>query len=359
MSETNTATLAPTADPAFTDVSLSGDSAESVEDTSYLGALPDIGDTDISEDALRGDSAQSTTATPPESESAPSESVGDEPKKVEEEQTETKDEDVQTAQDGEKPTHPKGYVPLAAVQEARRENASLKASLADLQSQVAQLGKGPEQEQTQPVADADGFKELSAEEFKDLVDDDPPAAILYLNQKAAYDVQQTAVRAAQATEQTQVQQAYTRMVTAIPDLFEEGATSGKELADFASELGFGPELFHLTNPNTRLLVPGEAKPVVLGEGAAAIVEMFAGLQSRLKEQGATEASLRESLTKEIREQVQAELLAKFKNEGPGHQSLASLPGTDSQGAISSSKDLSMAEIAKLSDAELERYLSGA
>ena len=351
------ATLEPQAGPA-------GEaSAESVESNLFLDALPDIGDIDISESALRGSSdpepkaeskAEPAPENPPEVEPASSASSG-------EGEEAGKGEPEAEGEEGKK--HPKGYVPVAAIHEARGEISSLKEALAETRAQLTKVLSQPAQPAkaegltAEASTPAEEFKVLSDQEFLELVEDDPPAAILYQNKLIAYKESKAAEQLAQTAEQQRIDVAYTRMTKAIPDLFTEGSSARQELATFASELGFGQDLYFLTDPRTKVIPAGGGKPVLLGEGAASIVEMLANARTKLGQKTDT-ATIRAEVEKEIREQVQAELLAKFKKESSGFQSLASVPGTETPATNQGNRELTPAEFAKLSPEEQERYLTG-
>lgn len=348
-------------------------STSPVQETSYEGGLPDIGDMDISEAALRGETpvVPETPATPPAEEPAtPAEPTtpateeqpaASEPSGKEGEEAKG---DQDAAPENEKPQKPpKGFVPTAAVQEARRENAALKAQIQALMQAQAEPPAPPADDS--PWKD---FKELTQPELAALVTEDPAAAVLYTTQLVGFKEHQrqieakaTQANAVKALEGTMVNAAYTRMAAAVPELFTEGSTAGQELAEFAAEIGFGPDLFPLTDPNVRIILPGESKPTLLGEGAAALVEMLAQLRGKMQTRDTEETALRERLTKEITEKVQVELLEKFKSQAPGFTTLASLPGTQAESGADplQNRVLTIEEIANLSEKEMERYLAGA
>lgn len=316
------------------------------------------------EDGQQDPKASAKEESPPESKPASSEPTGDKPK---EKAPPAEPAEEVTEKEADKP--PKGFVKLQALHEARGENRTLKEQLAELTAQVEALSKGtPRQPETQPGQDPTPppaeFKVLSKEEFAAMKEEDPDVALDYLYDleqyriaKAESDRQKEREEQEKQTARTIANNAYARMETTIPGLFDEGSTAAAEFATFAEELGFKNDLFFLTNPSTVVLPPGADKPVLLGEMAADLVDMFAGLKTKLAERG----SRRETLREEIRAELETELLEKFKTQGEAaFVSVTDLQGTGGKDdGDFTGRALTPEEYAKLSPADQERYLSGA
>lgn len=265
---------------------------------------------------------------------------------------------------------PKGYVPLKALHEARGEMRYLKEQIADLTRQINTKEDSQPKTKSKPELPEQfkDFKELDEKELAELVQEDPAEAILYVKKLQEFQEFQRSeqdAEKAQKQEQARIdqiaQRAYERMEQAVPDLFDQESTTGAELAKFADEIGFSNELFPLTDPRTMILVPGQTKPVPIGEGAADLVEMIADMQRLANTVGnlPSMSELQEMYADELREQIQTELLEKFKKAPPdGFQPLAGASGTETGGQDFEGKMLSPEDLARMTPQEMERYLSG-
>ena len=243
---------------------------------------------------------------------------------------------------------PKGFVPLEALHEVRGENRYLKEQIAELQA-------APPKE-TAPKADAEEakpeFEVLSDEDFDALVDEDPLKAIRYqrdLNTHERLVSKQEADYAKGETEfASTVREAQTAMETAVPGIFTEEGVQ-RALVEKAESLGFSEDLFYLTNPSTQVILPGSSEPVLLGKAAASILSVIQNASAKSTEKVKSED--------EIREEVTAELMKKFKSGDGDFKSLTLAPKSKNT-KIAKGKELSESDMLKLSDADLEIYLAG-
>lgn len=278
-----------------------------------------------------------------------------------------KDEEVETKATEEKPANsepkatetPKGFVPLAAVHEARGEIKYLKEQLATMQTQVSNLQAKPAEE----AAVEDDFEVLTDDQFEDLADDNPAAAAIYLRKLSVYESKQR-----EAADQVKMQDEFEReydsildmsiaeIEKAVPGIYDDNSTVKTELMDFADGLGFTEDLYYLTNPSTKIILPGESEPLLLGEQAASILAMLANAKQK------TAPPDNSALEEKLRTEITAELMKKFKTQDTNEfRGLSQVPKTDSETPEPSSfagKVLTTEQLSKLTDAEYEAYLAG-
>jgi len=308
-----------------------------------------------SEAELRGEDINQEAKT---TESEPEVKVEEEVKANEsEEETETTEENTANSEPKVEKT-PKGFVPLAAVHEARGEIRYLKEQVAQMQEQL-KAASTPKSE----VKDVGPeFEVLSDEDFEDLAEDNPAQAAIYLRQLSAYESQQRA-KADEERRQAEFAQAYDNIIdTSVaeiekiaPGIFDEDSTVQKELMEFADTLGFSEDLYYLTNPSTKIILPGETEPLLLGEQAATILGVLVNAKTK------TKAPDTSKLEAKLREEITAEVMKKFKNSSESYRGLNQVPkaqGGTPEPASFADKVLTTEQLLKLSPAEYEAYLAG-
>jgi len=232
----------------------------------------------------------------------------------------------------EKP--PAGYVPHAALHEARMEKQELARELNALKQEVADLKATKEE-----VAE-DSFKVLSDEEFEELVEEDPVEAIKYERKLDKYreaqkskENERDVAKKQQEKDQQVITESLERMTKAVPGLYEEGSSVNKDLATFAIKNGFDPDLLGLmTTPSTFIATPnGDIKP--LGNGAAGLVEMIYKFYTAAKTNSpeTLRAQAEANAEKKLRETITAELMKKFKTQkGTDFKSIGDVPGASGE-----------------------------
>lgn len=295
----------------------------------------------------------------------------EEEKPAEEEKPEVKptEGDEKPATPAPKPeAPPKGFVPTAALHEAREEVRKLKERISALEVKGA-----AEPPVTPPAVPPDvptvrpDFKVLTKDEFAELSEESPRDALLYTQELMEYKEAQriTAELARQAEQQkaataAEVDQLFEEttalMQEAVPGIFDDGSTVQQELSEFADAIGFTKDLRYLTNPETQVILPGETKPLYLGRQAASILKMLADLKTKgIPNAGAAD---RAAIEAELRPKIEAEILSKIKSGGKtSYKALSDIPTSES--SIPTGKAmLSEAEVAKLSPKALQAYLSG-
>ena len=334
--------------------------------------------------ALEDKKIADDAATAAEAKAKEAESQSEEEKAKAAEEKKTADSSAEAAEakkleDEKSQTPPKGYVPLKAVQEVRGENKYLKDRIKELEANPPKPAPVDEPAKKESALPKD-FKVLSDNDYANLVDDDPKDALMYMKnlgihqeekRQAAADEQQKSWDARElAANQKETQKIFDatseKMEELVPGIFDKESPAAKELSDFALELGFTDDMYYLTNPETRIILPGETEPLLLGEQAASIVQTLTTARTKLnesKEKAVDEVKLREDIKKEVeielRESIGAEFLAKFKKSSSEEEfrSLDSVPSTET--AEFGDKVLSMNELNKLSEKEQEAYLAGA
>ena len=277
----------------------------------------------------------------------------------------------------EKP--PKGYVKIEALHEARDINKHLKNENARLK---VQQYESQDRAKVEPLVtekelkEFKDFKPLSDEQFEEKYEDDSKAGLKYLQKLGQFhDFQRRQAEEKLATEQqereltaaaSELERIYetteTLMEDVLPGIFDD-KTVQSELTEFATDIGFTEDLFYLTNPETRIILPGESKPLVLGEQAADILKMLVTARTRLDENKTAKIDndkLKADIEKKLRKEIEKELLAKFKKSGDGdsYKSIDDIPTSENENEFRN-QVLSEAEFNKLTPAQQDAYLSGA
>ena len=340
---------------------------ESVSEIDSLMAAQGI--SSVSEAELRGedikpsDGSESSEADPAENKEtevpkkeADTENADDPTKSEEAKVTEKKTANSEPETD--KP--PKGYVPLAAIHEARGEIRSLKEQLQSVQSQLSERAKQVTTTGQEKIAD--DFEVLSDEQFEELADDNPAQAVIYQRKLAAYEAQQRNA-AEQAKQEAEFVRAYDSVIDlsveamekVAPGIFDPDQPVQKELMEFADSIGFTEDLYYLTNPATKIILPGETEPLLLGEQAASILGMLVDVKAKTAPKDTT------ALETKLRTEITAELMKKFRTADPDtYRSLNQVPKSDLEIPADTTKGkvLTTDQYAKLTPAEQERYLAG-
>lgn len=357
-------------------------------DNSAKDAPSDLGglfsdESKLSEANLQGHEEESATPSQEKDKTAPPEPT-DEAKKAEEAK---KEEEKQKADEAAKVAEaekakadeaakkaaeepgkpPEGFVPKQALAEARGQIKALKAEIDALKVQKPQ--------DAAPITDEDArwkdFKVLSLEQYEQMVDDDPTAAVKYdrrLREWEKYqdrkERQESEAKQQNAKLKGLIDKSMEEIDQVVPGIYddEKGPEIRRTLAAFAMENGFenADYLAVLTNPETRVVPPGADQSYLVGPGAKGIIKLLNTLRGKLA--SADPVKLRDELTKEIepklRETITKELISKFKGTGKeAYKSLTDVPGSgDLPG--SSGKAMTEAEWAKLPESEREKLLGG-
>jgi hypothetical protein len=205
------------------------------------------------------------------------------------------------------------------------------------------------------------FEVLTQAQLKELAREDPAELTLYTARLTEYRHAQHEANAKRAREeQTEVEEqnaifaeANRLMEEAVPGLFDRNSTAQQALETHAVNMGFTSDLFYLTNPATKVILPDSDKPVLLGTQAAKIVKFLQATKDK-----ASPVDV-ETLRETIRKEEASKLLAKLKNH-KGFRSLTTTADSDIETGVSrfGQKVLPMNELVTLSPEEQEAYLQG-
>ena len=274
-------------------------------------------------------------------------------------------------------------MPLKAVQEARAENKYLKNELLALKASMLSKplsAKEPERLVSESEeAKFSTFRKLTKAEFTAKYDDDIEAGQEYLEQLQEFvdytsraseqkRLDEEAERQAEAdyrTLQSTYERASAGMEALLPGLFDEDSTVQDELAEFASSIGFEEDLFYLTSPETRVILPGETEPVLLGEQAVDIMRVLVKAREQIKDgsvwkekMNAAVKAAEKATEKRLRKQIEKELLSKFKDKAKDKfTSLDDISDASGEDYLDG-RILSEAEMLKMPAEQYEKYLKG-
>ena len=306
----------------------------------------------LSEEELIGDdtpeSEEGTVPPPPEGD--------EEPPEKSEEESEEDAEDTPTAD--KKP--PEGYVSLKALHEERGKRQYLASEVESLKSEISQLKDiSPAEKQ------GDDFKILSDAEFQDLLDEDPSEAILYDRRLRVHETTLSSQAEALRTDQVIIDQSTKAMLEAVPHIYDSDSTINEDLARFAVEQGFNEQFLPaLTDPRTKIIIPGSTEPVLLGEAAVGQVKMLHNLfqhTSNDEDRAAIDDEIKAAVVKDRKEttdRVTKQIMAKFKAAPSNdYQSLGDVPGSETE-PFDVTKRLTSAQVDKLPAHERRAYLGG-
>lgn len=304
----------------------------------------------VSDADLKG---ESTTEESP----ATSEPSGEQAEKTE--QAAEKEEATPEEKTVDKP--PAGYVPHEALKQERQKAQSLKAELKAMQAQIDKL--------TKPVPEGDRFKDfkpLSVDEFKQLQDDSPDEASVYLYEYNQY-MESKANKAEVEESRRQAESAIKELVADGSQEMERvfpGFHSGKndeaaQVAQYGVDKGLNPDLlFDLTNPGTKI-VSHDGTQYILGRGAADIAKFIKSYRDTATSLNETE--LRKKVEAELRQTIESEakkqVIDKLKFDD-GYKSLDSATTTSDKSIKQRSGTVTESEFARMSPAEQAALLGG-
>ena len=334
-------------------------------------------DETVSDDELMGKDPEEDEKPKGESAASP-EPKGDESKEPEkepdeksgEEQDEEPGEGEKSEKDEDAPDYtsppPKGYVPLPALQNERKAAEELRKALNSAEESKNELLAEIEALKHTPESDPEwftNFKVLSVDEFEEMVDEDPDEASKYqyrLNEynkiREAKNQTVLAERQRRDREQQIIERSVKAIQDAVPGLYGEGNEKIMDaFVKTAVDAGFDEQYLNvMSRPDTLIIPPGGKVPVPLGAGAVSLTKLIDALYKASNVRSKIEAELRPELEKEITAKLMEKLKIKSTDE---FKSITSVPGSGGEpGGVA---ELSEADLAKLSDADQERYLAGA
>lgn len=134
------------------------------------------------------------------------------------------------------------------------------------------------------------FKELSQQEFEDLLEVDGDEALKYQYRLSRYKEHQRRQDYARSLSNDVIQDAVKEITKIVPDIHTPKPERASELARFAIDNGVDPVILnYITSPNARIHVPGK-KPILLGKGAASVVRMLNSLHKKTSQRQPKEQS---------------------------------------------------------------------
>lgn len=313
---------------------------------------------DITPDDEPSDSETSneSTAKTDDAETPETEETSEEQPKEDDEQA---TEETTADSEPEAKRHPKGYVPIAAIHEARGEVRYLKEQLQTVQNQLHELKQG----QPKEGPDLEEFEVLSDDEFDILAEDDPGQAAIYLRNLSAYEAKKRSDADAEHQQkvfaeayESIMQDSMAAIEKIAPGIYDEDSQIQSEIMEFAESFGFTEDMYYLTNPSTKVILPGETEPVLLGEQAADILGLLVNAKSKMATPDTS------ALESRLREEITAELVKKFKSSSTDeYRSLSQAPKSDTETPSEHpfrGKVLSTEELTKLTPKQYEEYLAG-
>lgn len=274
---------------------------------------------------------------------------------------------------------PKGFVKIEALHEARETNKFLKNEIAKLKVQQYE-SQDPKAKAEPLVSKAEveefkDFKPFTDAEFEEKFEEDAKAGLQYLqrlNRFHDFQRRQTETKLTQKEQERELdaaaddlQKIYdtteSLMEDVLPGIFDDEVVK-TELTAFAEEIGFSEDLFYLTNPETRIILPGESRPLVLGEQAADILKVLVTTRKKIASGKSDETDLTKltaDIEKKLRTSIEKELLAKFKKSGDDkdYTSIDDIPTSDNENQFKG-KVLSESEFNKLTSQQQDAYLAG-
>lgn len=329
---------------------------EEISEDLLKGTDDEVEETEVEETEDEETEVEETKAEETEAEETEVEETEVEETEVEETEVEETEVEETEVEETVKKT-PKGYVPLQALHETRSALKEAKTDIEDLKQMVQDLKSKPTE------TEEPSFKVLTDEEFDELASEDPLEAVRYQRRerkhlqeqadlvqadKEAADIEESNLRFIDDVTTAEI----ANMAKLVPGLHDEAPEAREAFKAKAVKAGFTNDMFFLTDPGTKVIVRGETEPKLLGSLATSVMAVLAGIKDTAEPDTiALEAKLRKTIT--------AELITKFKAGGTkAFKSLTDAPKTSTKKQKSKHTNLSESELANLSEADQEKYLSG-
>ena len=249
-----------------------------------------------------------------------------------------------------------------ALTKLTEHKTNLEKALNASRAEIKSLKFLAEQQKIQPPAPVNDqaakvdpdFKVLSKAEFEELKGESAVDALQYMHDLNAHKdalVEEAKVNEQVTATNNLIANSLEAISLAIPGVYEDQAV-GQKLTDYAIEQGFDNDsLSILSNPATRVLLPGTNTPVPLGKTAVDFVKFCNGQMN-----GSDNTQLRAEIEKEVTARVTKDLLSKFKNNPTG-VGLDEVP-TANSGSPSTFVAKGEAELRKMSEQERDDYYQG-
>ena len=249
----------------------------------------------------------------------------------------------------EKPSKPpKGFVSLKALHEERRARQGLQDEIQELRDALENQDNG--EKEFDPSSTLDGELEiLTKEEYDTLNEEDPIAAMQYKLDLREHKDQQRQIKANQQAMVDSIRSGFDKVLEELPEIAEDENTVAEDIEDFASERGIDSKVFlAMANPNTMIVENGRQRP--LGTDAADFLLL---LHRTMKSQ----KDMKGTLEEDIRKDVEAELLEKFKKDQSNFKSLEDAPAS-SEAPEGGLAEFTEDSFRKMSEKDREEALRG-
>ena len=255
-----------------------------------------------------------------------------------------------------------------AVHQERKRAAEFKKEAQQLKSEVALLR---EQLVEAEESKLPPFETLTEEEEIELAETDPAEYAKYLRSLRVHQEhekqaeirkaqEQAKLEATRAKNQAVVQSVFTEIDAEIPGIYDSPEYQ-EELAEVAVASGLDPEYTAgLSDPGTLVMFRDPetkeyTQPQLLAEGAKGVVMLLAQLRESAIDPKDIQKEIEDEIRKDEREKVTK--MFKEKLKGNDKQIFASLGDVPASGETPKPRQLSRAELARLTDEERDAYLA--
>ena len=228
---------------------------------------------------------------------------------------------------------PEGYVPLAALHEERLQRKMLAGEIERLKKEIEILKNLPAEEGAEAAGKEEkAFRVLSEKEEDELMENDIFAYQKYLRQLRKYNEQQAREHMVKQQEERVTQEAYKMMNQFVPGVLDENSDINEKLTKYSVEHGLTPEILAImTDPRTKIILPGQKDAAMLGPAAAYIAKFIYETYNKTnqsKDEQALRAEIEKSLRNKLTEEITKELMDKIKTgkTEAGYRSIGDVAG---------------------------------
>lgn len=196
------------------------------------------------------------------------------------------------------------------------------------------------------------FKPKTDKEFRELVREDPDAAMIYQRRERRYEQKMVAVKAQDDAEQTVVTDALRKIGEVVTD-----ADVNMNLTDYAVSKGMSKQaLSAMTAPGTKIILPGQNTPMVLGGMATELVNFINNSKSGTVDRDTLVKEIEAELRPKIEKEMASNVVNKLKNKESDTPVSLDLPSANEAPDGGSTRDYSESEWAGLPQAEKDKIL---
>lgn len=336
-----------------------GETSTGISRPSWMGS-----DESASDDAVAANSeskAEETGKDPEKKDNDKSPDGGDDTKPPPKKDEPANDKEDGTDKDTDEEPEakaPKGYVPQAALTEARAKKNLVADELAATKEQLDEaLSKVQELESAPFKAAPSTFEKKSEDDLREMIQDGEDEEVLqYYKDLKAHEKGLVEDQKLQQ-EQGKIDEHF-RVQTAIAE--EEISTilgDDAQIAEITERLGkegFGDELYFLVNPKTRVVADDGKTLVPLANHASALLSVL----SKLGSTSTTEITEVDQVPDAIRQKIIAEEQQNILEKVKGTQRRTSLDDISTAASDSDESEFAGKTYAELTEEERKRYTAG-